>query len=188
MSLFDKMKDAAAAAAQTAVPGGNIPPSAVITFAELPENLEQMKALPEASLDSPYKTAALAVSTFCVYAVDPDSAKPMLEFLRGPKGPLSNMEMQFIRDRLMDSKYVPFSYFEGAVPGNDYRPDEPYKINFFTDKYSFDNEGYVKLNVRSGGADSPRQVVLRRKGDQWFFCDQFILVGIRKPKSDDPWA
>ena len=31
------------------------------TFAELPETLQQMQALPEISLDSPYKTAALAV-------------------------------------------------------------------------------------------------------------------------------
>ena len=183
MGLFDKLQQnlsqQAAMANQT---------KQTFTFSALPETLAQLQALPESALTSPYMTAALSVCALCVYAVDKQNGEEMLNFLRGPKGPLSNMEMQFIRDRLMDSKYVPFSYFEGAVPGNDYRPDEPYKINFFTDKYSFDNEGYVKLNVRSGGADSPRQVVLRRKGDQWFFCDQFILVGIRKPKSDDPWA
>ena len=98
------------------------------------------------------------------------------------------MEISFIKDRFRDYKYVPFSYFEGAVPDNDYRPNEPYKITFYSDKYTFANEGYAKVNVRSGGADSPRQIVLRKKGNQWFLWEQFILVGIRTPKSDDPWA
>ncbi len=158
------------------------------TFAELPETLQQMQALPEISLDSPYKTAALAVCAFCVYAVDKESGEQMLNFLRGPKGPLSPYDKQFFKDRLMDQQYVPFSYFEGAKPANDYRPDEPYRITVFADSYSFQNEGYAKLNVTSGGADSPRQIMLRSKGNQWFLWEQFILVGIRKPASKDPWA
>jgi hypothetical protein len=47
----------------------------------------------------------------------------------------------------------------------------------------------MKLFLRSGGADNPREVVLRKKGDgQWMLWDQFLLVGIRPPKSADPWA
>ena len=44
-----------------------------------------------------------------------------------------------------------------------------------------------KSDVKSGGADSPRQVVLRSKPStgQWFLWDQFLLSGIRKPKSQD---
>lgn len=40
----------------------------------------------------------------------------------------------------------------------------------------------------SGGADSPREIVLRRLGDgRWMLWDQFLLLSIRKAKSDDPW-
>ena len=158
------------------------------TFSELPENLEQLRALPESTLDTPYKTAALALCALCCYAVDRENGARMLEFLRGPKGALSAYDAQFLRDRLSGQQYVPFSYFEGALPENDYRPDVPYKITFCSDPYSFANESYAKLNVRSGGADSPRQIQLRRKGSQWFLWEQFVLVGIRQPASQDQWS
>ena len=158
-------------------------PSQTIVFSELPENLEQVRALPQASLTNPFETAALAVCAFCVYSVDPQAGAEILTFLRGPKGELSAYDKSFLKDRFSQYRYVPFSYFEGAKPENDYRPDEPYRITFFTDPYSFQNEGYCKLNVRSGGADSPRQIQLRRKGSQWFLWEQFVLVGIRTPKS-----
>ena len=93
-----------------------------------------------------------------------------------------------INDRLMDKAYLPFSYFEGAEPSNSYRPNEPYKITIFEDVYSYKDEGYAKLNIRSGGADSPRQIVLRRKGEQWYLWEQYILVGIRIPTTEDEWA
>lgn len=182
MSLFDKLSS------QSAGEKKDFVSSETITFEQLPETLDQMKALPQAALTSPYLTAALAVCALCCYAVDRQNGKEMLDFLRGPKGPLSNYDIQFLNDRFMDKPYVAFSYFEGAKPENDYRPDEPYKITFFSDVYSFGEEGYAKLNVRSGGADSPRQIVLRRKGGQWFLWEQYILVGIRTPASKDPWA
>lgn len=162
--------------------------SFTFTFSQLPETLEQLKALPEAALTTPYMTAALAICAFCCYAVDKENGEEMLNFLRGPKGPLSPYDKQFFKDRFLDNPYVPFSYFEGAVPGNNYCPNEPYKITFYSDPYSFGQEGYAKLNVASGGADSPRQIQLRRKGNQWFLWEQYILVGIRTPASKDPWA
>ena len=84
---------------------------------------------------------------------------------------------------------MPFSYFAGAVPANDYTPTQPYTLTFEAGPYADANPGYKKLHIRSGGADSPREIVLRQKGDgQWLLWDQFLLVGIRQPKSDDPWA
>lgn len=191
MGLFDKMQNAAKAAASglTGAPQNfSSTTSQTITFDELPETLEQMQALPQASLTNPFEVAALITCAFCVYAVDPAEGERMLNFLRGPKGPISAYDKSFYKDRFSQYKYVPFSYFEGAAPENDYRPNEPYKITFTADPYTWANEGYCKLNVRSGGADSPRQIQMRRKGDQWFMWEQFILVGIRTPKSDDPWA
>lgn len=65
MGLFDKMKQAAATA------GGN--QTVTFTFQALPESLAQMQALPEASLDTPFKTAALTVCALCAYGADKKS-------------------------------------------------------------------------------------------------------------------
>ncbi len=156
-------------------------------FDRLPENLSEMQNMPLASLDTPFKAAALSVCALCVYAAAPDIGKEMLNFLKGPQ-PLSVYEQQFLKDRFADKKYVPFSYFEGACPKNEYTPNKPYKITVETNPYSYDQDGYCKLYLKSGGADSARSVVLRRKGDKWFLWEQFLLADIRKPNSEDPWA
>ncbi|MBQ3069321.1 MAG: hypothetical protein IJD01_05190 [Clostridia bacterium] len=163
--------------------------SKTFTFANLPESLTQLQALPEAVLDDPFKTAALTVCALCAYAKDKAVGTEMLNWLRGPR-PLSGVDLSFLNDRFRDGKtYVPFSYFKGATPENDYTPDVPYTLTVETNPYSDANEGYKKLFVRSGGADHPREIVLRRKGDgTWLLWDQMILVGIREPKSADPWA
>ncbi len=163
--------------------------SKTFTFASLPESLTQLQALPEAILDDPFKTAALTVCALCAYAKDKAVGTEMLNWLRGPR-PLSGVDLSFLNDRFRDGKtYVPFSYFKGATPENDYTPDVPYTLTVETNPYSDANEGYKKLFVRSGGADHPREIVLRRKGDgTWLLWDQMILVGIREPKSADPWA
>ena len=188
MSIFDKlMKSATGAVKSAASSFGN--KSETFTFAALPESLAQMQALPEASLDDPYKTAALTVCAICAYAADKAIGLEMLNWLRGPR-PLGGGEISFLNDRFRDGKtYVPFSYFKGATPENDYTPDVPFTITIESNPYSDANEGYKKLFVKSSGADNPREIVLRRKGDgQWLLWDQVILVGIREPKSADPWA
>ncbi len=158
------------------------------TFASLPERLDELKALPEATLDSPYKTAALTVCALCAYAAAPEIGKEMLNFLKGPET-LSAYEQQFLRDRFSEGKtYVPFSYWKGAVPGNDYKPDVPFTVTIESNVYTYQSEGYATLWLTSGGADSKRQVKMRSKGDQWFLWEQFLLVDIRKPASADPWA
>ena len=115
----------------------------------------------------------------------------MLEFLHGPKG-LSTYDKQFIADRFRDKDYVPRSYFEGSTPENGYEPVKPYTITFFENPYSRDQlkDGYLTLHVKSGGADSARQIKLRTKPStgQWFLWEQFLLADIRKPVSADPWA
>lgn len=180
MGIFDKLKN-------NVTSGTNAEETFV--FRSLPESLAEMQSLPEASLDSPYKTAALTLCAVCAYAADRQIGLEMLNWLRGPR-PLGGSEISFLNDRFRDGKtYVPFSYFSGATPDNDYTPSEPFTVTFFAGPYSDANEGYKKLFVRSGGADNPREVVLRMRGDgKWFLWDQFLLVGIRDPKSADPWA
>lgn len=188
MGIFDKLKNTANnTISKVASNIGN--KSETFTFTSLPESLAEMQALPEASLDTPFKTAALTVCAFCAYAADKQIGTEMLNWLRGPR-PLSGIDISFINDRLADGKtYVPFSYFEGATPDNDYTPNVPFKITVTSNPYSDDNEGYMKLFVKSGGADSPRAIQLRMKGDgKWMLWEQFILPDIRVPKSADPWA
>ena len=115
----------------------------------------------------------------------------MLEYLHGPKG-LSVYDKQFLADRFRDKDYVPRSYLAGATPQNNYEPTAPYTVTVFENPYSRDHlaEGYLTLHIRSGGADSPRQIKLRNKPStgQWFLWEQFLLSDIRPPVSADPWA
>ena len=159
------------------------------TFEKLPENVTELKALPEAAMDTPYKTAALAVAALCRYEADEGAMHEMLDHLKGPE-PLSNMEKQFLKDRLAGKAYKSFSFFAGATPENGYTPDKPYSITVSSNPYSFTTENWATVYVKSGGADSPRPVKLRKKPStgQWFLNEIQCLSDIRLPAEADPWA
>lgn len=185
MSIFDKLRKP-----QAPVPKASASPYGKETFVfpALPENVAQMQALPEAALKTPYQTAALTVCALCAYAADRQAGTEMLNWLRGPR-PLSNFEISFLNDRLQDGKtYVPFSYFQGAVPENDYVPTQPFTLIAESNPTSDDVPGYFKVTIHSGGADMPRSVQLRQKADgTWLLWEQYLMVDIRLPKSLDPW-
>ncbi|MBE6575013.1 MAG: hypothetical protein E7654_01915 [Ruminococcaceae bacterium] len=187
MSIFDKLKKNVQTAVKTAA-AQTFADKETFTFTALPESLAELQALPEASLTSPFATAALTVCALCAYAADREIGREMMNFLLGPR-PLNNFQISFLNERFSEGHHVPFSYFKGAVPANDYTPDTPFTITVETGAYSDANEGYKKLFIRSGGADSPREIVLRMTSDgKWYLWEQFLLVGIREPKSDNPWA
>ena len=140
------------------------------TFKDIPGSLAELQALPECSMDSPFKTAVLTVCALCAYAVNTDAGIEML---------------------FMDGKtYVPLSYFKGATPDNNYTPSEPLTIEVFSNPYSYDNDGYARLLIRSGGADTERPITLRKRGSdgKWFLWEQMLLADIRPLKASDPWA
>ena len=185
MSIFDRLK-------RTTTVSGSTSPSEykkeTFLFDALPESLSQLQALPEAQLQTPYQTAALTVCALCAYAADKGIGTKMLNWLRGPR-PLSPHDLSFLNDRFRDGVNIPFSYFQGAVPECNYVPSLPYTITIEAGPYADANPGYKKLHIRSGGADHPREVVLRQKSDgTWLLWDQFLMVGIRQAKSEDPWA
>lgn len=187
MSIFDKLKKGINDTIKTTTQSVGTQRQ-TFTFAALPESLSQLQALPEAALISPFQAAALTVCALCVYAADKQIGTEMLNFLKGPR-PLSNQEISFLNDRFRDGEHVPFSYFKGATPENDYTPAQPFTLTIEAGPYADANPGYKKLHIRSGGADNPREIVLRQKGDgQWCLWEQFLMVGIRQPKSADPWA
>lgn len=160
------------------------------TFEKLPMSLEEMKSLPEISMDDAFKTAALSLLALCAYSVDREAGREMLDFLRGPR-PMSPAELQFLNDRLMDGKdYVARSYFEGATPENEYTPTAPYTVKVISNQYSkLEGGNYMQLWIHSGGADSPRSITLRKTGGgTWYLWEQNLLSDIRIPKSQDAWA
>lgn len=159
------------------------------TFASLPTNMAELQALPEASLDSAFKTTALCVAVLCNWEKDANATWEMLDFLKGPET-VSEREKQFIKDRLAGKQYKTLSFFKGAIPDNGYTPTIPYTITVSENPYSFAEENWATLYVTSGGADSPRPIKLRRKPstNQWFINDIQCLADIRIPTEQDAWA
>lgn len=113
----------------------------------------------------------------------------MLDFLKGPE-PVSPFEKQFIRDRLVGKEYKVLSFFAGTSPENGYKPSMPYTITVSENPYSYAQENWATLYVKSSGADSERPIKLRKKPStgQWFINDIQCLADIKVPVSEDPWA
>lgn len=158
-------------------------------FSAIPTNVEELRKLPEAVLDTPYKTAALALLVLCHYKDNPDETFEMFDFLNGPDEVLPSTRAM-IEERLVEAVYKPYSFFAGATPENEYKPNEPYTITVSSNSHSFENENWAVLFVQSGGADSPRNITLRKKPStgQWFINEIQCLSDIRIPVSTDPWA
>ena len=120
-----------------------------------------------------------------------DGGTAAMNLLRGPRT-MTPYDCQFLRDRLRGKPYLPLAYFEGASPENGYHPHVPYTLNVLTDPRPQDVEpGYLRLYLKTAGADSPRPMRLRRKGStgQWFLWEySSILSGVRIPAAEDPWA
>lgn len=161
-----------------------------IVFEKLPVNLEEMKNCEYATLEKPEYAAALFIVAMKVYPANKDEALSMVQFLMGPQE-LKAYDKQALRDRMArKADYIANSFFNGATPENDYTPSEPYTIAVNENPYSYVNEGYAKLFIKSGGADRPSPIIMRHKPstNQWFLSEQLLLSNIRQPKSADPWA
>ena len=163
--------------------------SKTITLPYIPRNINELMALPGAQLKDEFEVAALCVAVLCNWENDRNATIEMLNFLRGPR-PLSPMDQQFLRDRLAGKQYKTYSFFHGATVQNNYTPSLPFTIDVSINPYSYDNENMATLHLRSAGADSLRQVSLRKKPStgQWFIWEIFFLSDIRTPAAQDPWA
>jgi len=159
------------------------------TFQNLPQSVADIQALPEYSLDTPFKTCALALLALTRWQTNPDECHAMLDALRGP-APMSVYEKHFLRDRLRGKEYKVTSFFAGATVENGYKPTTPYTISVSDNPYSYPEENWATLYVQSAGADSPRPIKFRKKPStgQWFLNDVQCLADIRIPAADDPWA
>ena len=174
MGIFDKLKHSAMDTVMTAATSiGN--KNETFTFTSLPESLGELP---------------LTVLALCAYAADRQIGQDMLNWLRGPR-PLNGQDISFLNDRFRDGKtYLPFTYFVGSTPDNNYTPTQPYTIRVESNHVSGEEQGYMKLFIPCGGADDPRPIKLRQRGSdgKWFLWEQYLLTGVRTPKAADPWA
>ncbi|NLW69834.1 MAG: hypothetical protein GX061_01950 [Eubacteriaceae bacterium] len=159
-----------------------------ITLNALPDTLEEFKLLLKEDFSLPEYTCALLICAFNVFCKDNIVGTEAINLLKGPEK-LSNHAIGLLKDCLNDKPHLPLSFFKGATPQNNYTPRE-YTIEFLPEQSSQAcEEGYMRLWLSSGGADSPRQVKLRKKGDEWFIWEYpSLIMGIRKPAKEDVWA
>ena len=156
-------------------------------FYRFPGNREEMQLLIDAyTLDDAENTAAFYIAALNIYPYDAEEALAMIDLLKGPQ-PLSEEDKRFIKERLSDKMYLPQAYFEGATPENDYTPEDPWTLVIYEDPVEAP-EGYEYVYVLTAGADSPRRIVTREKGDNEYLWDYVsTLVQVRDPVSIDPW-
>lgn len=81
--------------------------------------------------------------------------RKLLNWLRGPR-PLNGQDISFLNDRFRDGKtYLPSPILQAQTPDNNYTPAQPYKVTIESNHVSAEEQGYMKLFIPCGGADSP---------------------------------
>lgn len=155
----------------------------------LPTSPEAYRPLIKNNDHDPFAIAALSVMALALYALDKEAAFQMLAELKAPS-PLPLSERHLIAERLdYGQDYKPYSFFAGATPQNNYRPDLPYLLKVFEQKESFNDQGYATLYLQSSGSSLPRKIRLRKREDgSWRLEEEFLLADIIAPKKDNPWA
>lgn len=162
----------------------------IVQIPFVPQNIEQMMKMPCAKLTNEFEVAALTVAVLCNYCQDPQATVEMLNYLRGPR-PLSALDVQFLRDRLSGKPYKMLSYLNGTSPANNYTPTMPLGVTIVTTPASAVQPDMMSLFIPSSGADSLRQLDLRRKPStgQWFLWSLVgLMPDVRIPVNQDPWA
>ena len=161
-----------------------------IIIQKIPESLQEFEAL-AAGQRTPEKISALFLCALSLFDRNMADGVSAMNLLRGPK-PMTPYDAQFLRDRLRGKAYLPLAYFEGATPQNGYKPNAPYVLNVLSDPRPQDIEpGYLRVFLKTAGADSPRPMKLRQKAStgEWFLWEYSSpLSGIRIPAAQDPWA
>lgn len=156
-------------------------------FSRFPAELTDFCGLNQAMMKTPFDTAYMTFLALCMFKTNPRIGIEMLSYVRGTFH-FSEKEKAEIRTALDGEEYIPYSFFEGAYPYNNYQPLRPYKLEICEMPYSFSEDGYAKLAVQSSGAEEPRTITLRQKNGRWFFWDQDLLGDIIKPALADSWT
>lgn len=160
-----------------------------ITVTSVPETIAEFSALSQNDLSIPENTCLMFLLALKLWLKDKNAGAEAINRLRGPR-PMNGFDVSFINDRLRGKEYLPLAYFDGATPDNRYTPSIPLTLEVLSDPRPQDvEEGYIRAFLKTAGADSPRPIKLRRKGDAWYLWEySSVLTGIRVPKEEDPWA
>lgn len=159
-----------------------------VTLSTIQSTLAEFEAMPKQTVE---EVCAAFLCALNLYLSNKDDGVAAINILRGPR-PMVPYDEQFLRDRLRGKAYLPLAYFEGAAPANNYQPKKPFVLNVLPDSRPQDiEEGYIRVFLKTAGADSPRPIKLRQKPStgEWFLWEySSILSGIRTPVAEDPWA
>lgn len=162
----------------------------ILTYNKLDNSINELK---EVDRTNPYNVVGEFIRIIVNY--NDSDFYDKIQFLLGENQPMSGIMKQNIKDRMTQNNKYNFigkSYFKGSNPTNDYTPSIPYEIEVLENQYTDENEGYKRLFVKSGGADSERPITLRlaKDGNYYIWSDSFmgLLSDIREPESNNPWA
>ena len=152
------------------------------TFYNLPENVQDLQALPESNRKDAYGVAAMTIAALCRYETNPEECFKMIDWLKGDEALTAN-ETEFLKERLQGMGYKPRSYLAGATPEYGYTPSMPYKFTPVSNPYTFQEDGWAVISLRSSGTASLRQLKLRQKKStgEWFLNDIQCLNDIKAP-------
>ena len=156
-------------------------------FNTLPQSAEDIKSLIAVyPVTDRHNTVAFFMASLVRYLEDTQEGLAMIDVLKGPEK-LSDTAKAFIKERFSDKLYLPKAYFEGAAPENNYEPDSPWTLIIYDDPVA-PPDGYAYVKVATSGADSPRRITLRLKGEEnWLWEYNGVLMSIRLPANEDPW-
>ena len=164
----------------------------ILDFERILSTKEEIESLDRTN---PYMVCAAFVHTLCNYEPEnTDKFYEMMNVLVGDFQPISNLMKQNIRDRMLQNNKYPYigkTYFVGATPENDYNVST-YQIEVVENAYTDVEQGFKKLFLKSGGADSLRPITVRlaKNGNYYLWSDSFmgLLADVRAPESSNPWA
>jgi len=152
-----------------------------VTFKSIPKSFEEFETVASAMVLDAEQTAALFILALTMYAEDSGEGLKAIAYLKEPDT-LSNRDIAFLRDRLADKKYLPFSYYDGASPENKYAVSAPFAVDITGNKRDAAAAEYKKVFVTCGGAASPRPLTLVQKENRFYLWEySSILSGIKKP-------
>lgn len=163
------------------------------SIAAMPSDLSSFQAMYDAAASSPEGAVSMMLVALWVYSEDSELGQKMLticvnpeRLMDGDKGhdgrQLSNLELQALRDRLQNRRYMVQSYFLGTGPEMDYEIAPPYRVSTYTNPHSNLGNQMLKVFVFCNGADNPRPVTLKNHGGVWKVNEwSSLTLSIRKP-------
>ena len=163
-----------------------------ITLNDLPNSLEEFISLRDRIAKTPEGGAAIFIIALKAFADKKDWGEKALviavdryHLTKGNvyKGfDISISVKSFLKRTIDKQPYIPNSYFAGSSPENHYSVKLPYKLNFFTTKYTQAQSSgdKVKLMVECSGA-RPRPITLKKNNKGIYKAYEFssLYVGVK---------